>query len=129
MKTDAEWQKFVDKAIERAFARTSQRLDKKIAEAAEDAAGFYYKKFKDDFARVEERLDIKATKVAEDAAGFYYEKMKDDFARTNEATDFIKERLEQQIDREEFDDLVTDDSLNRLAIMETNKDVGKLKFG
>ncbi|PIZ63456.1 hypothetical protein COY17_00575 [Candidatus Saccharibacteria bacterium CG_4_10_14_0_2_um_filter_52_9] len=72
-------------------------------------------------------IDKLIDEAAERAVGFYYEKMQDDFERTHESTTFIKEQLDQQVDQQEFEDLTADVDINRLAVIETNKDVGRLK--
>ncbi|HZL08328.1 MAG TPA: hypothetical protein VFC50_03990 [Candidatus Dormibacteraeota bacterium] len=61
--------------------------------------------------------------AAERAVGFYYEKTKHDIGLVLEATDFIKDKLEDMVTRDGFNELGSEVKTIRHVVTATNRDV------
>jgi hypothetical protein len=73
-----------------------------------------------------QEIDRLIEQAAHRAAGVYYEQTKHDFGLIMESTDFIKQRLENMVTRDEFNELRDEVKLIRLAVTDTNKDLRQL---
>ena len=72
-----------------------------------------------------EQVERRIERSAERAVGFYYEKTKHDIDLVLEATGFIKDRLEDMVTRDEFNELGGEVKLIRQAITDTNNDLSQ----
>lgn len=68
-------------------------------------------------------LDEVIDKAAHRAVGVYIEDTNHRFDLVLEATGFIKDRLENMVTRDEFNDLQTDVKVIRHAVTDTNRDL------
>ena len=68
-------------------------------------------------------IDKATERAAERAVGFYYEKTKHHIDLVLESTGFIKERLQNMVTRDQFNDLTSDVKTIRLAVTDTNRDL------
>ncbi|HVX56129.1 MAG TPA: hypothetical protein VHA37_00195 [Candidatus Saccharimonadales bacterium] len=76
---------------------------------------------------LDQLIDRAADRAAERAAGVYYEKFKHDIGLVLEATGFIKERLQDMITRDEFNELKSEVKVIRYALKDTNRDLRNWK--
>jgi hypothetical protein len=74
-------------------------------------------------SRFDQSIGQRVNETVERVAGFYYEKLHDDIQLIHEAFDINMAKLDSKVDRDEFDILDGAVRLNRLALMETTRDI------
>lgn len=70
-----------------------------------------------------EAAQVAARDAARDAVAFYDEVIERRFGLVMEALDFIRQKLDNKVERQEFDDSEQRSEVTRLALKDTNRDL------